>query len=390
MRLRLGVAGLGRAAAAMLPSLLAHPHVDLVAAADPLPDARERFAREYGGRVYETAEALATDTGVDAIYVATPHQCHVGDVAAAAAAGKHVLCEKPMALTLAECDAMIAAADRAGTALVVGHTHGFDPVVRTMRAVIESGELGALRMIVNLVYTDFLYRPRRPEELDSAQGGGIMYNQVPHQIEVARALDGGPLRSVRAIAGVWDPERPTEGAMTALCEFASGVAASLTYSGYDHFDSDEFTFGIAASGGETTPAPGSARRALRGRDAAEEARLKSASGFAGSGLRKAPGRVHQPHFGMILASCERGDLRPSADGVLVYGDDGVREIALPLGRTYPDKDGVIDEFYAAAVDGIAPLHDGRWGRATVEAALALVRSSRERREIVLESAHARI
>jgi phthalate 4,5-cis-dihydrodiol dehydrogenase len=127
---------------------------------------------------------------------------------------------------------------------------------------------------------------------------------------------------------------------------------------------------------------------LRGRSADDEARLKAESGFAGRGVRLASAPAHQPHFGLLLASCERGDLRPSADGVLVYGDDGVREIALPPGRAFPNKDGAIDELYDAAVRGVAPLHDGRWGTATVEASLALIASARERREIVLEAVHA--
>ena len=367
----------------MLPSLAAHPLVDIVAAADPFAGARDRFSAEFGGRTYENAEALAADPDVDAVYVATPHQSHVGDVLAAAAHGKHVLVEKPMALSVEECRTMTAAASAAGVALVVGHTHAFDPAVRMMRSVIESGEIGALRMIVNLVYTDFLYRPRRPEELESARGGGIMYNQVPHQLEIARALDGGPLRSVRAVSGAWDPARPTEGAMTALLEFSSGVAASLTYSGYDRFDSDELAFWIAESGARKQPAHGAARRALGMRSAADEARMKAESGFAGRGVQRPAERGHQPHFGMLLASCERGDLRPSADGVLVYADGAVREIPLAAGRAFPNKDGVIDELYDAAVRGIAPLHDGRWGTATVEAALALIRSARERREIAL-------
>ncbi len=388
-RLRVGVAGLGRAAASMLPSLVAHPQVSVVAAADPNPRACERFAADFGGRTYADADALAHDPGVDAIYVATPHQRHAPDVVAAVAQRKHVLVEKPMALSVDECDAMTRAAAAAGVALVVGPTHAFDPVVRAMRAVVAGGELGALRTIVNLVYGDFLYRPRRPEELDSALGGGIMYNQVPHQIELARALDGGPLRSVHAISGAWDPARATEGAMTALLDFASGTAASLTYSGYDGFDSDELAFWIAESGAEKSPAHGRARRALRARSSDDEARLKAESGFAGQGVRFVDAPVHQPHFGFLLASCERGDLRPSADGVLVYDAGGMREIDVPRGRAFPDKDGAIDELYDAVVHGVQPLHDGRWGATTVAAALAIIASARERREIVLEPVHAR-
>jgi len=237
---------------------------------------------------------------------------------------------------------------------------------------------------VNVVYTDFLYRPRRPEELDTALGGGIVYNQIPHAVDVARTLDGGPLRSVKAIAGAWDPARRTEGALAALLEFEDGVAASIAYSGYDRFDSDELTFSIAESGARKQLAHGSARRALaEARTPQAEAALKARTGYGGSGVRPPSGPAHQPHFGLLIVSCERGDMRIGADGVLVYGDGGVHEIPLARGRAFPNKDNVADELANAVLDGMRPLHDGVWGRATVEATLALLRSAQERREIVL-------
>ena len=118
----------------------------------------------------------------------------------AAGAGKHIILEKPMALTLAECDAIIAAVDRANVYLIVGHTHGFDPAVRAMQRMVAERELGPLGMIAAWNYTNFLYRPRRPEELDTAQGGGILFNQVPHQVDMVRTIGGGRLTSVRAQA----------------------------------------------------------------------------------------------------------------------------------------------------------------------------------------------
>lgn len=381
--LRLGVIGLGRAASSMLPSLRAHPAVRIVAAADPNPAARERFTADFGGDAVASGVELCARADIDAVYIATPHQCHAGDVRIAAANGKHAIVEKPMALTLAECRDMIAAARAAGTVLVVGHTHGFDPGIGAMRRLIASGEVGRVRMISSVVYTDFLYRPRRPEELDTARGGGILFNQVPHQIDLVRTLVQQPLRSVKAIAGAWDPMRKTEGALAALLEFEDGVAASLVYSGYDRFDSDEFQFWIAESGAAKAPAHGAARRALGERSPQDEADLKSRSGFSGTGLRTTTTTTHQPHFGMLLVSCEEADLRIGADALLVYDRSGVREIPLPTARAYPNKDAVIDEFYEAIVRDVAPLHDGTWGMATLEASLALLQSSRERREILL-------
>ncbi len=382
--LRLGAIGLGRAAATMLPSLIAHPHVRLTAAADPNPEARARFEADFGGRTYATAAELCASPDVDAVYIATPHQHHAADVLTAAGNGKHAIVEKPMALTVEECRAMTDAAESNGVVLVVGHSHGFDPTIKLIRGLIDAGDVGPLRMITNLVYTNFLYRPRRPEELDTAQGGGIMYNQIPHQLDLVRVIDGGPLESAYAITGVWDRSRPTEGAMTALLQFRDGVAASLTYSGYDHFDTDEFHDWVGEGGAERTPAHGQQRRALRAfTTPADEARGRTASGFAGKGVARPSGPMHHPHFGLVIVSCENADLRPSPDGVLVYDDDGVHEVIAPRARAYPNKDGVIDELYDAIVSGEPPLHNGRWGTDTMAAAIALLQSARERRVITL-------
>ena len=89
--------------------------------------------------------------------------------------------------------------------LVVGHSHSFDAPVRRLRALIASGEFGAVRMINAINYTDYLYRPRRPEELDTAQGGGAVFNQAAHQVDMVRLIGGGQVTSVRALTGAWDP-----------------------------------------------------------------------------------------------------------------------------------------------------------------------------------------
>src|SRR4051812_29810368 len=106
----LGAAGLGRAFALMAPTLAGDARVRLVAAADPRPQARQRFEADFGARAYETVEELCRDATVQAVYVATPHQYHAAHAELAARAGKHLLIEKPMALSLEECRAMTATA----------------------------------------------------------------------------------------------------------------------------------------------------------------------------------------------------------------------------------------------------------------------------------------
>jgi len=379
-RLRLGVAGIGRAYSLMRPSLLADKRVQLVAAADPNPAARARFVAEGGGAAYATVAMLCDDPAVDAVYVATPHQLHAEHVKLATARGKHVLVEKPMALTLADCAVMIQDARRTGVHLVVGHSHSFDRPIQRAREIIASGTVGPVRMITALNYTDFLYRPRRAEELDTAAGGGVLFNHAPHQVDLVRFIAGSPARSVRAGAGAWDKARPTEGAYSAFLDFDDGIFASMTYSGYAHFDTDEWCDGIGESGAAKDSSQyGAARRMLAGlADAKAELEARNARSAEAAAAENP--RSHE-HFGVVVVSCARADLRPMPTGVWIYGDDALRFEALPPPSVA--RGAVIDELCAAVFDGREPLHDGAWGLATMEVCLAMLQSAREGRELTL-------
>ena len=383
-RIRLGVAGLGRAFTIMLPTLSRHPRIELVAACDPRREARERFAADFpGSRAYEDVNGLCADPRVEAVYVATPHQHHAAHAIAAASAGKHLLVEKPMAVSLDEAAAIERAAREAGVALVVGPSHSFDEPVRRARAIIESGAAGRVRMIAALNFTDFLYRPRRPEELDTARGGGVVFSQAAHQVDVVRLLAGAPVRSVRAFMGAWDAARGTEGAYCALLGFDDGAFASLTYSGYAHFDSDELTGWIGELGQVKDGSRyGAARLALADLDIAAEAAAKSARNYGGASYQPASDAApwHE-HFGMLVVSCENADLRPLPDGVMVYGDDAKR--MEPVAKPALPRAGVIDELCDAIESGKSALHDGAWGIATLQACHAILRSAREAREVTL-------
>ncbi|HEY2990461.1 MAG TPA: Gfo/Idh/MocA family oxidoreductase, partial [Candidatus Binatia bacterium] len=125
--LRLGFAGLGEAATRVLPEIVHLPEIRITAAADTRPRAREKFKEEFGGEVYATLEELVQSPNVDAVYIATPHELHARHTIAAAENRKHVIVEKPMALSIDECEAMNAAAEKYGVKLLCGHTHSFDP-----------------------------------------------------------------------------------------------------------------------------------------------------------------------------------------------------------------------------------------------------------------------
>jgi phthalate 4,5-cis-dihydrodiol dehydrogenase len=380
---RIGVCGLGRGFLLTAPALLADPRVTLTAAAEPRAEGRARFEAEIGGRTYPDIAGLCQDPEVDLIYIASPHGLHAEQTVAAARAGKHVLVEKPMALDLADAARMIAAARTAGVRLVVGPSHGFDAPVLLARRLIAGGEVGAPRMITAATYTDFVYRPRRPDELDPALGGGAVFNQAPHQIDIVRSLMG-EIRSVRGHVGDWDAERATEGAYNAFLTFAGGGSASLAYSGYGRFDTDLFCGGIGETGFPKDPRARRSRQALRSEQRPEaDLRRARSYGEAGVAARASAAGVHE-HFGLIIVSCERADLQITPEGVVVHAG-GVAELRRPPPAAHP-RSTVVDEIWGAIAQRREPPHDGAWGMATLAACLAIRDSSRLGREIIMEDA----
>lgn len=390
--LRFGIAGLGTASTAILPEIVAHPNMKVTAAADPRREALDKFAMQFGGETYASVEAMCASPNVDAVFVCTPNHLHAEHTITAAEHGKQVIVEKPMALTLEECAAMIATTERNGVRLLVGHTHGFDAPVRAMARIIHSGELGRPLMLNGWYFTDWIYRPRMPDELTPEKGGGVVYRQAPHHVDIMRILGGGMVRSVRASTSIADVARPVEGSYVAFLDFENGAAASITFSGYARFDTSELTEGIGETGRRRDPeAHLKSHRRMQGYAKPEdEWTFKDAVRFGGArqgewevvaaGDTSREGRIGHPYFGIIVASCERGDIRQTHRGLRVYENLTRREIDIPLSAL--EREAELDFMYHAWVND-APLaaHDGRWGQATLEVCLAILKSARERRDI---------
>lgn len=370
-RLGIGVCGLSRGFVLTAAALAHHPRARLVAAADPRAEARARFEADFGGRAYGTLDAMLRDPEVEVVYVATPHGLHAAQTETACAAGRHVLVEKPMAVTLEDCAAMRDAAARAGVVLMVGPSHAYDGPYRHMRALVEAGEVGAPRMLWMANGTDFLNRPRTPAELDTARGGGVLFSQAAHQVDVARVLMGAAVTDVRCAAFGLDAARPTEGAYAAHLRFAGGGAASLTYNGHGRFDTDAWMGWVGETGADRPPEARAARRIP-----ADETAAKAARAY-GNGPVGAPpdAPAHHEHFGVVVLSCERADLRPTADGVWVHDTEGARFLTTPL-PTLP-RAAVVDDLAAAVLDGVPPRHDGAWGMETMRVCLAMLDASRD-------------
>ncbi len=141
--IRVGIIGCGKIAQVRhLPEYAANPNAEIVAFYDKNMKRAQDMAAQYGGKVYDSFYELVDDPNVDAVSICVENRSHAEICTAALYAGKHVLCEKPMAVTLAECESMVAAAERNGRHLMVGHNMRFDPVHRKAKQLLDSGIIG--------------------------------------------------------------------------------------------------------------------------------------------------------------------------------------------------------------------------------------------------------
>jgi phthalate 4,5-cis-dihydrodiol dehydrogenase len=316
---------------------------------------------------------LCADEHVEAVWVATPNHLHAGQVIVAAEHGKHAIVSKPMAITLDEAAAMNAAAERHGVKLLAGHTQSMAPTIRKMAELVHGGELGKLGMLHTWHFTDWMYRPRLPAELDTALGGGPVFRQASHQVDIVRYIAGGLVRSVRAMVVQLDDARGAPGAYTAYLEFADGTPATIVYSGYGHFDMAEILRGAPVLTSAAQP-----------RTAADEAAAKEALRYAG----QAPGSSNVRRggnslglFGLTLVTCARGDLRESPDGLVLYQRGQRTEIAVEDELRGAAE---LEELYQAVRFEAPIVHDGRWGEATLEVCLAIHESASQGKAVQLQ------
>ena len=387
--LGVGIVGIGGAAVNMLPAFARNPDFNVVAAADIDPEILGRFARDYpGAATFRSVTEICACPAVDLIYIGTPTRFHTEHAALAIERGKHVLIEKPMAVTLEEAEAMIAAAERHKVLLGVNVKHSFEPRIQKLRGLAQSRELGPLRMLHSWRYVDWLYRPRTRAELTPGWGDGLLWRQGPHHFDLLRTIGGGMLRSVRGSCQTFDPARRVTGAYTAYLEFESGLVCTAVSSGYDHFSSRAYVRGF--SGEKPLAAPGQYARARRALEAHaddpswEEAQAK-AERYGGGGPVADNGSVVSSSWllsGPLIASFEHADVRLSPAGLIV--DGGREQWEIPLRDQGDGRDGRLQSFYRAIVDGAPLPADGRWGKATQEVLVALERSAATRAEIRLQ------
>lgn len=199
--LGIGVIGTGRAGMihARNFSFGRVPHSALVAVAEPAEAARHSAQEDLRlDRAYGDYRELLADPRIDAVVVATPSEYHCRIVVAAAGAGKHILCEKPMAMNARECDAMLAAVADAGVRLQIGFMRRFDAGFVAAKQRIEAGEIGRVVLVKSLTHGPSIPKPWM---YDIRQSNGPLSEVNSHDIDTLRWFSGSEFEEVYAIAG---------------------------------------------------------------------------------------------------------------------------------------------------------------------------------------------
>ena len=214
------------------PALRDSPLCELVAVSRARAELAESFAREFGARRWCAEwQDLLMDYEIDAIYVATPVHLHAEQTMAAAERGKHVLCEKPMALSVADCDRMIAACRANDVKLGVAYYRHFYPVVRRVKELLDSGELGVPVVVQVNAFEWFdpsASDPRAWLIKKDVSGGGPMFDFGCHRIEVLLDIFGDVGNVKATLANTFFINREVEDTATAVLQFERGTCGTLT------------------------------------------------------------------------------------------------------------------------------------------------------------------
>jgi predicted dehydrogenase len=223
-RLRWGIlstAAIGRTK--VIPGIQRAEHCDVVAIASRDLAMAERVAAELAiPTAYGSYEALLADSNVDAIYVPLPNHLHAAWSIAAIEAGKHVLCEKPLAMTVRDAERMIEAAERAGVKLMEAFMYRLHPSWVAAREIVASGRIGRLKT----VHSWFSYYNDDPANIRNvlAAGGGALYDIGCYSVNLSRMLFGGEPTGVDAIV-VRDPLNGTDVVTSGILAFGDGLAS---------------------------------------------------------------------------------------------------------------------------------------------------------------------
>jgi len=243
MTIRWGLIGCGDIARKRVAdALIDAPNSRLLAACRRDEQQLRSFAEEYAvERFRMRAEDVIADPEIDAVYIATPVNLHLPQTLAAARAGKHVLVEKPMALSTAECQQMVDACRVAGVKLGVAYYRRFYPIVRRMKEIVASGEIGIPMLISAATSTALGMQPGEEgwRVVPAESGGGALMDIGSHRLNLFLDLFG-PIVNVAAFCNTLAGTYAAEDCATLLLRFQSGAHGTLHCLFNTNAELDEF------------------------------------------------------------------------------------------------------------------------------------------------------
>lgn len=353
-KVRTALIGCGKIGGIHAAALASLPESDFVAVCDANAERAEAFAAKCGARPFTDVGTMLRESKLQAVVIGTPHPLHAEPAVRAAEAGAHVLVEKPLAASLADCDAMLAAARKAGVYLsVISQRRWYEPV-RRIKDAIDAGKIGKPVLGVFIMYSwrDPAYYQSDPWRGKwSTEGGGVLVNQSPHLLDLLHWFMG----PIAEISGQWanlnHPGIEVEDTAVATIRFQSGglgaIVASVSQKPGIHakvtiHGSNGASVGVETDRGATF---------IAGMSTIAEPPLND--------VWTIPGEEHR------LAEFQAED----------------RERFAKLDATLHYHAVQIQDFLQAVRDGRPPLVSGEEGRAVVEMFAAIYRSQHEGRPV---------
>lgn len=353
-KIRTAIIGTGKVAHIHASALVNLEISDFVAVCNWHIDRARTFAGQYSVRAYADVEEMIRDSGVEAVTICTPHPAHAEYAIAALQNGVHVIVEKPLAATLADCDAMIAAAKQSGVKLaMISQRRLYAPVQRIKKAIVEGKLDQPVLGTVNMFgWRDEAYYKNDPwRGTWKGEGGGVLVNQAPHQLDILQWYLGDMDELYGCWANLNHPYIEVEDTAVAVIHFKNGAIGNILVSN-------------------------SQNPALYGK-------------VAVYGKNGASVGVQTDGGAMFIAGMSSITEPPINDFWNIPGEEGLlqqwqkedSEFFLEIDATKYYHQLQIGDFLQAIIDDREPLVTGEEGRKTVEIFTAIYRSKRDKRPV---------
>jgi predicted dehydrogenase len=228
--MKVAVVGLGWWGKEIIRRLSASPRFQIVCGADPFPQAgTEEFLKSHGIALKKSLDEVVGTAEVEGVILATPHAFHEQQALQVLAAGKHLFCEKPLTLTVAGAEKIVAAAQKIGSVVGVGHERRYEPAFEELQRIVDAGEIGRLLLLeANISHDRFRAIDHTNWRLSGTHApAGMMTAVGVHQTDLFVRL-AGPIAEVRARTASVVFEPPAEDFVGVDIVFKSQARASIT------------------------------------------------------------------------------------------------------------------------------------------------------------------